>query len=306
MDTRTASLDLINKNIYRKGKVLIMKENKKKKMPLLLKIFLILLGAIAALILAAFIWLQVNRDKIVDSMLTSASQFEDHMGEDLPNFEVETPDGTKITPDSLLEGKELTAIVLYASWCGPCEKEFPEMDAVYQKYQDKMSMVAIDVDALDTMDDVVKYGKDHNLSFPLAWGAENESLGFVTTSTYPTTLIVDRNGKICFWRVGSIPNSETFEQIVTTFMGDDYTEKHPGYYTFYSIAGPGVEFTVTTKDGTETYTIGEDGSYSLFTEDREEMTIKVTSVPEGYTVTDGGEIKGNMTSGIIKLPIAKA
>ena len=102
-----------------------MKENKKKKMPLLLKIFLILLGAIAALILAAFIWLQVNRDKIVDSMLTSASQFEDHMGEDIPNFEVETPDGTKITPDSLLEGKELTAVILYASWCGPCEKRVP-------------------------------------------------------------------------------------------------------------------------------------------------------------------------------------
>ena len=228
------------------------------------------------------------------------------VGKQSPDFSVPLTDGTTVTLSDLLADHEVVVLNVFATWCGPCEKEFPEMDAVYQKYQDKMSMVAIDVDALDTMDDVVKYGKDHNLSFPLALGAENESLGFVTTSTYPTTLIVDRNGKICFWRVGSIPNSETFEQIVTTFMGDDYTEKHPGYYTFYSIAGPGVEFTVTTKDGTETYTIGEDGSYSLFTEDREEMTIKVTSVPEGYTVTDGGEIKGNMTSGVIKLPIAKA
>ena len=36
-------------------------------------------------------------------MLDSASQFEDHIGEDVPDFELETPDGVKITPDTLLE-----------------------------------------------------------------------------------------------------------------------------------------------------------------------------------------------------------
>ena len=89
-------------------------------------------------------------------------------------------------------------------------------------------------------------------------------------------------------------------------MGDDYTEKHPGYYTFFSTAGPGTEFTVTTKEGTETYVTGEDASYSLFVEDREDMTVKVTSVPEGFTISDGGEISGDLPSSIIKLPVAKA
>ena len=126
-------------------------------MPLLLKIFLVIIGLIAALILAGFVWLRVNQEKILNNMLESVSQFEDHIGEDVPDFELETPDGVKITPDTLLEDKELAAIVLYASWCGPCEKEFPEMDAVYQKYQDKMSMVAIDVDPLDTEESVIEY-----------------------------------------------------------------------------------------------------------------------------------------------------
>ena len=283
-----------------------MKNNKKKKMPLLLKIFLVIIGLIAALILAGFVWLRVNQEKIFNNMLESASQFEDHIGEDVPDFELETPDGVKITPDTLLEDKELAAIVLYASWCGPCEKEFPEMDAVYQKYQDKMAMVAIDVDTLDTEESVIEYGEKHDLSIPLAYGGGNESLGFIETSSYPTTLIVDRNGKICFWRVGSIPNAETFEEIVTTFMGDDYTEKHPGYYTFLTTAGAGTEFTVTTKEGTETYVTGEDGSYSLFVEDRDDMKVKVTSVPEGFTISDGGEISGDLPSSIIKLPVAKA
>lgn len=80
-----------------------MKNNKKKKMPLLLKIFLVIIGLIAALILAGFVWLRVNQEKILNNMLDSASQFEDHIGEDVPDFELETPDGVKITPDTLLE-----------------------------------------------------------------------------------------------------------------------------------------------------------------------------------------------------------
>ena len=41
-----------------------MKNSKKKKMPLLLKIFLVIIGLIAALILAGFVWLRVNQEKI--------------------------------------------------------------------------------------------------------------------------------------------------------------------------------------------------------------------------------------------------
>ncbi len=53
-----------------------MKNSKKKKMPLLLKIFLIIIGLIAALILAGFVWLRVNQEKILNNMLESASQFD--------------------------------------------------------------------------------------------------------------------------------------------------------------------------------------------------------------------------------------
>jgi hypothetical protein len=44
-----------------------MKNSKKKKMPLLLKIFLVIFGLIAALILAGFVWLRVNQEKILNN-----------------------------------------------------------------------------------------------------------------------------------------------------------------------------------------------------------------------------------------------
>lgn len=279
----------------------------KKKLGCGWKILIGLVGVIAVVAIGVTLWFNLNRGKIVDTMLEDAGNIEDYVGRELPAFDVEQPDGTHITRDDLLEGKEVTAIVLYASWCGPCEKEFPEMDAVYQKYQDKMGMVAIDIDLLDTMEDVQKYQDSHNLTFPLAYGTDNESLDFVDSDTYPTTLIVDRNGIIRFWRVGSIPTAEVFEQIVTSFMGDDYTQAEPAYYTFLAYSKgsvvPGVEFTVTTKSGEQTYVTGEDGSCAVFFDQREDMPVKVTSVPEGVEIVDNGERTTGLVSTLVRLPV---
>ena len=182
------------------------------------------------------------------------------------------------------------------------------MDSIYQKYQDKMSMVGIDVDVLDDMNAVSQYQETYKLSFPLAFGYKNESLDFVKTSTYPTTLIIDRNGKVCFWRIGSIPTAEIFEKIVTAFMGDDYSEKHPAYYSFIAWADgesvPGVEFRITKPDGTaETYVTDEDGSCSVFFEERADMPVEVISVPDGFAVSDDGARTTGLISTLIRLPI---
>ena len=62
------------------------------------------------------------------------------VGDMAPDFEVTTTDGQTVTMKELLDGKDALAVVLFATWCGPCEAEFPGMNKVYQKYQDKFSM----------------------------------------------------------------------------------------------------------------------------------------------------------------------
>ena len=269
------------------------------------KILLAVSGLVGIPVLAGYAWFRLNKKKIFDNMIANASNVEDIVGREMPAFDVEQPSGARVTKDMVLEGKEVAAVVLYASWCGPCEREFPEMDSVYQKYRDKMGMVGIDVDILDDMDDVQKYEREHNLSFPLAIG--NESLDFVKTKTYPTTLLVDRNGIIQFFRIGSIPEADTFEKLVTSFMGDDYVPHQPGYYTFVAYSDsnpvPGVEFSVSSRSGTQAYTTGEDGTCSVIVDSREDLLIKVTGVPDVVQLVDGGEKKGGLVSTIIKLPV---
>ncbi|MBQ6440465.1 MAG: TlpA family protein disulfide reductase [Mogibacterium sp.] len=281
-----------------------MEQGKKKKKGGCLKTALIiLLVLIIGIVLAGFIWYKTHEEDI--KKLNDAAHHDTLTGQKSPDFEVTTTDGETVSMSSLLEGKEALVVVLFATWCKPCEKEFPEMDSVYQKYQDKMGMIALDIDKLDTEDDAKKYAESHGFAFPIAKG--NDSLGIITTTAYPTTLVIDRNGKIGMCRIGSIPDAETFERIVTTFIGDDYQERQLAYYTFYAASSkeliPGVEFTVTSESGTQTYTTGEGGRYDLFMDKPEDMKVKVTSVPDGHSIDGTGEIQSGTGSTVIMLPV---
>ena len=262
---------------------------------------IILLILVLVLAAAVFIWFKAHEDEM-GKIETGAN-----VGDAAPEFEVTTTDGQSASMSGLLEGKDVLVVVFFATWCGPCEQEFPEMDKVYQKYQDKMGMIGLDIDILDDEKSAIEYADSHGLSFPIAYAKDLPEV--YSTSAFPTTLIIDRNGKIACCRAGSIPDEETFEKIVTTFMGNDYQERQLGYYTFYAFDQkeyiPGVEFSVTSESGTGTYNTGESGRADIFTEKPEDMKVKVISVPEGYKIDDNGEISSGMISTLIKLPVSK-
>lgn len=59
------------------------------------------------------------------------------VGDKIPNFKALTPDDKEITLESFLEGKKLILIDVWASWCGPCREENPNVVENYKKYHPK-------------------------------------------------------------------------------------------------------------------------------------------------------------------------
>ena len=277
---------------------------KEKKKGGCLKVGLIvLLVLVLGIGAAVFIWYKSHEKEIKDA--SAERNTVTYVGQTMPEFEATTTDGETVSLSSLMDGKEVTVVVFFATWCGPCEDEFPFMDEIYKKYQDKMSMVALDVDSLDTEKSAKEYADSHGFTFPTAYfpdGVEG-----IRTTAYPTTLIIDRNGKIGMHRVGSIPDPGTFEMLVNKFMGDDYQETQVGYYTFAarpkSGIAAGTEFTVTSESGTGTYTTGKNGTCDVFTDKPEDLKVRVTSVPDGFTIDGSGEIQSGIGSTIIQLPV---
>ena len=279
----------------------------KKKRGGCLKVALIVVLVLALVTAAAvFIWYKAHEDEIKE--LSNECHTVTFVGQTMPDFEVTTTDGEEVSLSSLMDGKEVTVVVLFATWCGPCEREFPEMDEVYKKYQDRMSLIALDIDSLDDEKSAKEYADSHGFSFPVAFHDGN--IGDIRAAGgYPTILLIDRNGKIGMHRAGAVSDAETFESIVTRFMGDDYKETQLGYYTFTAYSGEdiaaGTEFEVTSETGAENYMIGENGSCNVFTDRPEDLKVRVISVPDGWKTGGDGGIQTGIGSTLIPLPVRK-
>jgi flagellar basal body-associated protein FliL len=87
---------------------------------------LVLLVILALFVIAGVIFFKIHEQDIRDALSTIDCPVP--VGEAAPDFEVTTTDGESLSMQGLLEGKDALVVVLFATWCGPCEKEFPFMD----------------------------------------------------------------------------------------------------------------------------------------------------------------------------------
>lgn len=270
------------------------------------RVVLIIVGVLATLGAAGYLGLralvQDQMSKVNDINLSVTR------GQEAPDFVLPLTDGSEAKLSELLKNKEVVVLNIFASWCGPCEKEFPDMEKTYQKYKDKMEIVAVSGDlVLDEMEDMVKYKEEHNLSFLI--GMKNESIDSLKVGGFPTTYIIDRNGRIVFSQSSAFLHEGDFEKVVTSLMGNDYEGKQVALYNFYVTnkdkdRAPGIEIRLYNDTVDETITTGEDGIASYFTQDAQDLKVEVVNLPEGYT-SNADSITLGIESGTKMITIEK-
>ena len=141
-------------------------------------------------------------------------------GDTMPDFTVPLTDGSTATLSELVKENDLVVLNFFASWCGPCEREFPEMENVYEKNRDRMVILSVSADEDDTMEMIADYKAGHELTFPM--GLAGDALNFIRVSSFPTTLFVDHEGKVYFIKVGAFVTEGAFEEKVNAFLSGDH------------------------------------------------------------------------------------
>jgi thiol-disulfide isomerase/thioredoxin len=133
-----------------------------------------------------------ERYKLVSSPTTSTS-----VGAMAPDLAFENPEG-KVLKLSDLRGK-VVLLDFWASWCGPCRKENPNVVQTYKKYHDQgfeVYSVSLDRDKASWLKAIEADG--------LVWSNHVSDLGFWQSqaakiygvSSIPATFLIDKEGKI--------------------------------------------------------------------------------------------------------------
>ncbi len=96
---------------------------------------------------------------------------------------------------------------VWATWCGPCKKELPIVQRMYDTFSDRnFVVVAVNVDA--DRKRVSPFLKQFNLSLPVYFAAP-EDAGPLTAMGIPSTFILGPDRRLLDRYVGYSPDVET-------------------------------------------------------------------------------------------------
>ncbi len=131
-------------------------------------------------------------------------------------IETSLPDIDDILRKILIPSKQIHLVVLWASWCGPCRREIPDLKKIYQQFknQNSFDMVSISLDEEQkNWKQALEYEKMpwRQLIMSKEVNMYSKEL-FSFDGSIPTTLLVDGNGKIIEKYVGY--NKESEKEII--------------------------------------------------------------------------------------------
>ena len=128
--------------------------------------------------------------EVVERMLST------NVGQFAPEISLPTPNGKEIALSSL-KGK-LVLIDFWASWCGPCRKEMPNVIKIYSKFKNKgfeIYGVSLDQDKEKWMEAITKDGINWPQVSDLKYW-DNVAARIYNVQGIPYTVLIDKDGKI--------------------------------------------------------------------------------------------------------------
>jgi peroxiredoxin len=106
----------------------------------------------------------------------------------------------------------------WATWCGPCRQEMPQLNRLYEKYRNS-GFVLLGVNVDEDANKAIGMADKLGVSFPVLLDADKKVSRLYDLSDMPSTLVIDRDGRVRYLHLGYRDGYEqTYDQQIRQLL----------------------------------------------------------------------------------------
>ena len=157
------------------------------------------LGIVA---LAAFTVLITWRAYVLEGILQRQSREPALVHQPAPEFAVSTLDGQTVSLKDF-HGQKKVVVSFWASWCGPCRLEMPELTEFYKQNHNASSdfeILAVSID--EDPQAAARFAAANKLNFIVLLDPKQKMAEAYQVEGIPTMFVIDKDGKITYGHMG--------------------------------------------------------------------------------------------------------
>jgi len=136
------------------------------------------------------------------------------IGKSAPDFELTKLDGTNVKLSDL-KGKKVI-LNFWATWCGPCQQEMPDMEAFYKEHKENVEILAINYTPSEKgggAEKVSNFAKEKGITFPILLDKNIDVTTAYKVITIPTSYFIDTKGVIQDKFIGPMTQKEMEKRV---------------------------------------------------------------------------------------------
>jgi thiol-disulfide isomerase/thioredoxin len=125
------------------------------------------------------------------------------VGHKFPDYEAKWMDGS-----SFRLGQRRDKVVLlniWATWCGPCRYEIPELQQMHERFGSKgFEVVGVSIDDPGTEENVREFVEREKIGYPVVLDPQGRIADLLQTTVIPTSALIARDGTILWMHRGIV------------------------------------------------------------------------------------------------------